>query len=410
MQPDPNLSSHDAIAEWLVLQGVYGTSQEDLLEGYCTRILQAGLPVQRVHVAQRAYHPEYGGFGYNWQRDAGMERDSYEHTDAPLDVWLASPLYYLLSVDEADLRISLEKGDPPARFPFLSELKERGCTDYFAAKVSFEQPRNSLATNPDDPAEGLMMSWTSDSEGGFSDSDLAMLRRLLPYLGLALKSASNRQMASDIVQTYLGADAGERVLSGDIVRGSSETIHAVIWYFDLRGFTKLSERIAGHAVIDMLNDYFGEVVGLVEGHGGNVLKFMGDGLLAIFDCSKDAGAVDNALEAAIQVGERMAAVSARRAEEGLTTTDYSLSLHLGDVLYGNIGGKARLDFTVIGAAVNQTARIQGMCGPLDRNFIMSAQVARQVTTRKAEVISLGPYMLRGVEAPQELFTLYLGSE
>jgi len=408
MQPDPKFSNLDAIAEWLVLQGVYGASQEDLLEGYCTQILQAGLPVQRVHVAQRAHHPEFGGIGFNWVRDQGTDRDAYEHTEAPLDVWLASPLYYLLGVDEADLWIDLENSDPPERFPFLSELKERGCTDYFAAKVSFEQPRNSLATDPANPAEGLMMSWTSDSAGGFSDTDVATLRRLLPFLGLALKSAANRQMASDIVQTYLGADAGERVLSGDIVRGSSETIHAVIWYFDLRGFTKLSERIAGHAVIDMLNDYFGEVVALIEGHGGNVLKFMGDGLLAIFDCNKNAGAVDNALAAAIKVGEQMAVVSARREKEGLTTTDYSLSLHLGDVLYGNIGGKARLDFTVIGAAVNQTARIQGMCGPLDRNFIMSAQVARQVTTRKAQVVSLGPYMLRGVEGPQELFTLYLG--
>lgn len=410
MRADPDKHGFDAIAEWLVLQGIQGTGQADLLEGYCSQILRAGLPILRVHLAQRAYHPEFGGFGFSWQRDAGLDAASYEHSDAPNEDWLSSPLYHLMKLDAPDMRIAI--GDPAeaARFPFLSQLRERGGTDYFAAKISFEAPRNSYATDPDKPDEGLLMSWATDAAGGFSDENISTLRRLMPYLGLALKSAANRRMASDIIQTYLGADAGERVLSGDIIRGSSETIHAVIWYFDLRGFTKLSEQIAGTAVIEMLNDYFGEVVAQIEARGGNVLKFMGDGLLAIFDCAKGADAVDRALEAAVRVDAQMAAVSARRAAAGRRVTDYSLSLHLGDVLYGNIGGKARLDFTVIGTAVNQAARIQGMCGPLDRNFIMSAPVARRVEARKAQVVPLGPYMLRGVAEPQELFTLYLGAE
>jgi adenylate cyclase len=159
-------------------------------------------------------------------------------------------------------------------------------------------------------------------------------------------------------------------------------------------------------VIALLNAYFGEVVAVVEQHGGNVLKFMGDGLLAIFDAEKDPHAVDSALEAARVLQGRIEALTAQRSTDGLPVTGYSLALHIGDVLYGNIGGAARLDFTVIGSAVNTTARILGMCGPLEQALILSAEVAHKVSARKSELVSLGPYMLRGVTRPKELFTLY----
>ncbi|MEP0471127.1 MAG: adenylate/guanylate cyclase domain-containing protein [Roseobacter sp.] len=397
------------INDWLLQMGIEGAPQDQILEGYCIRLVLAGIPVQRVHVAQRAYHPQFGGIGFDWIRDQGVVREAYARGQTPLARWLQSPLYHLMSRDHVDMRERLVDAPRPHRFPFLDELRDRGATDYFAMKVAFVKTPENLGVDPDNPPEGFIISWTSDAETGFSEDDLNTLRELQMVLGLALKSTSNRQMASDLLSTYLGADAGERVLSGDIQRGSVEVTHAVIWYFDLRGFTQLSEREEGVKVIEMLNAYFGEVVEVIEGQGGNVLKFMGDGLLAIFNADAEFEAVNRAIEGAVEIEDRLRTLSEVRTREGAPVTDYTLSLHLGDVLYGNIGGAARLDFTVIGAAVNTTARMQGMCGPTGQKIILSGAVAQRVQERKSQIVSLGRHMLRGMAKPQELFTLYLGA-
>jgi adenylate cyclase len=249
------------------------------------------------------------------------------------------------------------------------------------------------------------MSLVTDAKGGFTDIQLGAIRTLLAPMCLTLKSGATQQMAEDITAAYLGADASRRVLSGDIIRGSSETISAVIWYFYLQGFTKMSEALHGTAIIDLLNDYFAQAVEIVEKHGGNVLKFMGDGMLAIFDLSTipDAGRV--AIEAAVEMREAVTTLNKQRTEQELPTTGFTLGLHAGDVLYGNIGGKTRLDFTVIGPAVNTTARILSMCSAVDQTIVISAAVAAPLRDTRADLVSLGQYRLRGVRDRQELFTL-----
>lgn len=398
------------IHDWLLQMGIEGSPQIEILEGYCTRLVTAGIPIQRVHVAQRAYHPQYGSIGFDWVRDQEVVREAYERAQTPRARWLQSPLYHLMSQDRNEMRERLEKANRPHRFPFLDELRDRGATDYFAIKVPFDKSTNQLSVDPDDPPEGFVISWTSDAETGFSEEDLSKLRELQMVLGLALKSTSNRQMASDLLATYLGADAGERVLSGDIQRGSVEKTHAVIWYFDLRGFTQLSEREEGTKVIEMLNAYFGEVVEVIENQGGNVLKFMGDGLLAIFNADAGFDTVNCAIEGIVEVEDRLKTLSEMRAAQDQPVTDYTLALHLGDVLYGNIGGAARLDFTVIGAAVNTTARMLGMCSPTGQKLILSAEVVKHANARKSQIVSLGRYMLRGMATPQELFTIHLADD
>lgn len=392
--------------------GIEGRPQDQILEGYCTRLVRAGIPVQRVHVAQRAYHPQFGGIGFDWVRDRDVTREAYPRGQTAGARWLQSPLYHLMSQDRVDMRERLADTPRPHRFPFLDELRDRGATDYFAMKVAFTNTPADVGVDPDNPPEGFVISWASDAENGFTDADLNVLRELQMVLGLALKSTSNRQMASDLLSTYLGADAGERVLSGDIQRGSVEERHAVIWYFDLSGFTQLSEREESAKVISMLNAYFGEVVEVVEAQGGNVLKFMGDGLLAIFnaDAGAEVDAVNRAVEGAVEVESRLKTLSTDRKAHGEPVTDYTLALNLGDVLYGNIGGAARLDFTVIGAAVNATARMLGMCGPTGQKIILSAAVAHRVADRSSQVVSLGRHMLRGMAKPQELYTLYVAED
>lgn len=398
------------IADRLVTLGLTAQRQDDVLEAYCACLLEADVPIMRVHVAQRAYHPEFGGFGFDWYKTRGLEKATYARVAQPLDVWLQSPLYHLMSIEPLEMTADLTRPETRGRFPIFAELHQMGGTAYFAMKVPFVEGFSGQANDPNDPPEGFMISWTADGPGGFSDDHLALLRGLCPYLGVVLKSISNKQMAVDITSTYLGVDAGARVLSGEITRGSSRTVHAVIWYFDLQGFTRLTEVLEGVQVISLLNAYFGEVVAVVEHHGGNVLKFMGDGLLAIFDAEKDAHAVDSALDAARMLQDRVASLTQERQAEGLPVTDYCLALHIGEVLYGNIGGAARLDFTVIGSAVNTTARILGLCGPLEQPLILSAEVAGKVSARRSDLVSLGPYMLRGVARPKELFTLFAERE
>lgn len=406
MDQQDHSSTRADISAVLIEAGLKGATQENLVRIYCDALIAADIPLFRLHLAQRAYHPEFGGFGFDFFRDRGLDRSNFARTDNPLEIWLASPFYHLLSISQAELRGDLTDPADRSRFPIFEELFAMGCTDYLAAKVSFTDIPIDGHVDPNDPPEGYVISWTSDREGGFTPHHLALLRGLRPALGIALKCAAHKQMAVDIVSTYLGADAGQRVLSGAIQRGSSQTLHAVIWYFDLQGFTRLSEEVAGSEVIALLNAYFGEVVEVLDSHGGNVLKFMGDGLLAIFDATETTSAVDLALEAALIVDQRITALSKARRAAGLPVTGYSLALHLGDVLYGNIGGAARLDFTVIGSAVNTTARILSFCNQLEQRLIVSEQVAQATGARADELVSLGRYMLRGVARPMTLYTLY----
>lgn len=393
------------IALWLTRQGLAGTSQEDLLRDYCHRLSEAGVPLLRLHVAQRALHPKFGGIGFNWTRAAGISAEHYEHTDTPIEAWLRSPFYKMLSdgLDEWSSRLLPEDIE---RFPLLADMKDAGAEEYHAAAVKFtDGPFDPV--DPNNPGEGMLISWTTDQAGGFCPRDKTLLSALLPHLGLALQSAANRQMASDLMRVYLGRDAGKRVLSGEIQRGSSRAIDAVICLFDLKGFTSLAEQLPGTELIEMLNDYFGIAVATIQGHGGNILKFMGDGILTMFDLGTIEADAKAALNASSELQAKIRERNAERAAEGLPVADFTLALHAGEILYGNIGAENRLDFTVIGPTVNLTARISGMHASVGQSIIVSEDVRRAANGGTGhDLVSVGRYMLRGVSAPIELYTIY----
>jgi len=395
----------EGLTDTLLQKGLEGTSFEDLLALFGTRLNAAGIAVMRIHVTMRTNHPEFGSLAHRWLRDEGTHQENFIRPDAPPDNWLRSPLHYLLRKDADALRQRLDDPEPKLDFPFFDELRDLGATDYVLFKRFFDHREGSLAVTGDTLPEGCLISLTTDGRGGYSDRDIDVIRSLLRPLLLALKSFGNRKAAEDIAVTYLGRDAGRRVLSGDIVRGSVERVEAVIFYFDLAGFTKLSEVLSGADIIEMLNSYFGAVVDIVHDHGGNVLKFMGDGMLAIFDVNSMPDANRKAIEATLLLRGAMKEVSDRRVSEGKAATGFTLALHRGEVLYGNIGGKTRLDFTVIGAAVNTTARLSGMCAHVDQPIVISSAVAKPMLQDCAALVSLGTYRLRGVTARQELFTL-----
>lgn len=404
--PDsPSAKSHDLI-DWLVTRGLEGADKEELLDGYCNRLIDLGVPLMRFHAAQPALHPVYGGTGYSWYQGRGGDFQTFEYSQEPSEVWTKSPLYAILNEDVDTIRERLVDQNEPSRFPLLNELREHGATDYFATGVSFDVPAQRNPYDAKEAIDGVLMSWASNAPEGFGDDDLEVINTALPHLGLALKSASNARVSKDLMRVYLGRDAGQRVLSGEIRRGSLQQIDAVIWNFDLEGFTSMSEELPGTEIIDMLNDYLAVAVDVVHQCDGSILKFMGDGLMAMFDVGEIDADARAALGAAAMLQERMAELNNKRTSRDQPVSNYTLALHAGEILYGNIGAENRLDFTVIGPTVNQAARIAGMHRSLGQRILISDNVARAAEPCKHELISVGRYMLRGVAEPKELFTVH----
>lgn len=394
-----------ALRDWIIAQGLAGADFDSFLETVCLRLVDAGLPLLRFNVSMRMHHPSVGAFAHRWKRETGMIREEYIRDPSVVTGWDQSPLKALIESDQGEMRCRLRPSDRPFAFPMFEDLAAMGATDYFAQRLNFDDHVMTAQVIAATVNMGVLASWTSDAPEGFSDRDLEDLRALLPSLGLALKSGSNYRTAQDLLGVYLGSDAARRVMSGDILRGSLDKIRATMLYFDLRGFTRLSETLAAEALIEMLNDYFGGVVEIVHAHRGNVLKFMGDGLLAVFTERGQGQSRLDAIDAVADIREEFAAINARRTDAGLPVTDFSAALHGGEVLYGNIGGPERLDFTVIGPAVNAAARIQGMCSGLDQQILISSVVAEPALDMRPALVSVGVYRLRGVSDRIELFTL-----
>ncbi|MEO0390626.1 MAG: adenylate/guanylate cyclase domain-containing protein [Pseudomonadota bacterium] len=381
---------------WVIQQGINGTPYADLLTQLCERLVAHGVPLVRANFSMRAYHPEFGAFAYRWKRATGISREVYERGDTVVTGWDDSPLKALVDSPDTEAYHRFANG-PPFAFPLFEDLIAQGAVDYFATQTRFN---GQDATG----GVGMLATWAGAGPNGFSQDDLALLRSLIPPLALALKASANHDMARDLMSTYLGADAGARVLSGAVGRGSVEGTQAVILYFDLAGFTRMSEAL-GPGIIEMLNAYFGAVVPAIEARGGNVLKFMGDGILAIFSKDTVPDTEMAAVEAVHDLQTAMAQVSAQRKAGGAPITTATIALHAGEVFYGNIGSATRLDFTVIGPAVNTAARIEAMCSAVDQAVVIGAQVARPLMDRRSDLVSLGQYRLRGVAERQELFTL-----
>jgi adenylate cyclase len=300
---------------------------------------------------------------------------------------------------ERRLRRRLDQADATGEFPMLDELAASGASDYLAL-ITPLAGRAAIGG-----VEHIYSSWAATRAGGFGESELATLEQLVPTLALGIAGVSTGRIADTLMETYLGHDAGRRVLSGNIERGVAERIRAVLWFSDLRGFTRIAETSAPEQVIPFLNDYADCLVGAIHAHGGQVMKFMGDGILAIFAIDQAGEGCRRALDAADDALGRLAALNARRAGQGMPVTGAYLGLHIGEVFYGNVGSVDRLDFTVVGPAVNEVVRIEAMCRSIDQDVILSSAFAEAAVDDRARLVSLGRYALRGVRAPQELFTV-----
>ena len=396
---------------WAVREGLRGADAYHLFDGYCQRLVVDGTPLWRAHAAMETLHPQWNGYGYTWRRDLNaIAPENYPHGVDNEEMWVASPFYALMQRARAGeetpaIRRRIEISSEERDFPVLEEFFALGATDYFAHLFIFAGGDRSQGT-------GIIYSFATDRRGGFSDDDMTLVQSTLPALSLAMKAHAGHVIASGLLATYLGEDAGRRVHAGSVMRGSVDTLRAVIWYADIRGFTPLSDAAPVPVVVDLLNDVFEILAASLRERGGQVLKFIGDGMLATFPFEEPdrAEICRRALDAAIEAMRNIEALNAAREARGAPLASVDLALHLGDALYGNVGAIDRLDFTVIGPAINEAARIEALCEPLGRAVLVSAEFVDGMKAADSRLKPLGRHALRGVKERKEIFALDLRGE
>ncbi|HJU15917.1 MAG TPA: adenylate/guanylate cyclase domain-containing protein [Stellaceae bacterium] len=389
---------------WLAEAGLAGKSETALLDGVCRRARDAGLPIARAALIIDTLHPVHEGRAFLWRREAGQtqtELREYGPTSEgeAAENWHRSVFFHLLQTGGSLFRVRLHAGET-ADFSTVAQMRDEGMSDVAAMITRF------AGSGAIGEMDCLYSYWATDRRGGFDDAQVEAIAGLMPMLALAVKCVSLVRIAGTLVETYLGRDAGRRVLKGLIRRGVADRISAVLWYSDLRGFTRITDQSAPEQIIPLLNDYAEAVISAICDNSGDVLKLIGDGILAIFTAAAAEDACRSAIAAQNALQERVARLNRRRAEAGLPTTQVYLGLHSGEVFFGNIGSDERLDFTVVGPAVNEVARIAAMCRSVERNVLLSEAFSDAMArSERGRLVSVGRYALRGVERPQELFTL-----
>jgi adenylate cyclase len=389
------------LAAWIGDAGLKGLDESTIITGFCARVVAHGLPLTRAQIYIDTLHPVYAGHAYLWQAAQGRTITT-EYGPAndgeALARWHRSPFYHLLQSGASMMRRRLNK-ESGTEFPLFTELYASGLTEHISVVDRF----GADAVIGD--MDCVYSSWSTSAPQGFSDDQVATLRRLTPFLALAIKSATLVRIAKTLVETYLGGDPGRRVLKGGITRGISAALEAALWYSDLRDYTRICDQSRPDEIIPFLNDYAEAVISAIYAAGGDVLKLIGDGTLALFTADDRASACRAALVAAREALKRIDQLKQQRLADGFPTTDLYLALHFGEVVYGNFGSRERLDFTVVGPAVNEVSRIAAMCRLVDQPILVSSAFFAALGPEQDRLVSVGRYALRGVGQPQHLFTL-----
>lgn len=387
------------IAGWLMTEALSSMPLDDIFSGCAAQLSAAGIPVDRAHVAFETLHPLYSGVGLTWTLQKGLEKQTFDHRRSDEDLpesWTKSPLYFLAENDLPFLRRRLSGPEELVDFPLLQELKSEGATDYIAYAIRFG----------DGHRDGIVGSWATKRDGGFTNRDIASLQRIQKRFAVACKMRIREQIAVNVVKTYLGRNAGLRVLDGQIVRGDGETISAAFWYSDLRGSTRLAEALPPEEFIQLLNSYYEVSAGAVIAAGGEILSFIGDAVLAAFPIGSsgdDAStACQRALSAYREARHNLKELNSIRSNSNRSELRFGTALHLGKAVFGNIGVPERLAFTVVGTTINEVARLQSLTKSLGSDGVASGNFVSQTGLK---LPSLGFHELRGIEGQTEVFAI-----
>lgn len=379
------------LVEWLIDGARSAPSPPAMMAETCERLVVAGLPLSRVGVFVRTLHPDVVGRNYVWKLGSEVVTGTANYEMLDSEGFRTSPLAIVFA-EAREIRAKLD-GPDGNRFPIFAELREEGTTDYIALPL----------LNVDGSVH--VSSWTTKQPGGFTDAQIKALRELIPPLSRLVEVTRLRFMSTILLDTYVGNRAGERILGGQIRRGHAESMHAAIWLSDLRGFTALSDRLPAETVVDILNQYFDCQVSAIATHGGEVLKFMGDGLLAVFPIDEYVGDTKKVCAQVLDAARASRAnVDAMQFSIGETVERFrfGVALHVGRILYGNIGGGNRLDFTCIGPAVNLAARLEKMAGRLHRTVVASAAFTKAFSGGWED---LGEFPIAGFSKAERVYGL-----
>ncbi|HXV25395.1 MAG TPA: adenylate/guanylate cyclase domain-containing protein [Alphaproteobacteria bacterium] len=385
--PRPDIG---AVREWILQEGRLIPDTAEFLEELGQTLIRAGIPLIRATLHTRTLHPQVLATIWLWRRGERGSRLDREHGIEVTEAYLQSPVRVIYEGAGA-VRRRLDGAEEELDFPVLREVKALGASDYVALPLRFTGGVTAVAT------------FATDRAGGFTSAELAALDRLMPYVALVLEVQAKTRVLTTLLDIYLGHDAGRRVLAGTIRRGDAQRIYAVLWYCDLRNSTELAQQLDPTLLIETLNTFFAAMGGAVESAGGDILKFIGDAMLAIFPieeldyCHVKA---KRALAAGAAAQARLAAINEARREAGERPLACGIALHVGDVYFGNVGAPTRLDFTVIGQAVNCATRIEDLCKQLGEPLLISGDLARHIDR---PLRSRGAHLLRGIADPVEVF-------
>jgi len=378
------------VVNWLVDGARSAPEPQQVLAELCDRLCVCGVPLWRADVFVRTLHPHVIGRRFRWQAGANVSISvsTYDLTGADAS---RKSLVEHVCAGGSSIRIRLTDVESQREFPLLRELQAEGASDLLASPLVFTDGDVHAAV------------WITQQPGGFTDEQLAGIEAIVNPLARVAEVRALRRTATNLLDTYLGSRSGERIMAGQIRRGHTEAVNAAIWLSDMRGFTALSDQLQPQIMIDLLNRYFDCQVPAILSGGGEVLKFMGDGLLAMFpidNTDETASVCNNALVAATEARAQISSMPKLMEMENLQPVRFGLALHVGEVLYGNIGGGNRLDFTCIGPAVNLAARLEKIAAELGRIIVTSEIFASHC---HSELTPLGEFSVRGFGAPQTVF-------
>ena len=392
---DPRLLERDPwpvldVVAWLASEGRFEPHMQGFVTAFAERLRAAGAPIARIYVAGRTLHPQVMARTVEWLHGGKVQVTDVPHVFANIPEFVGSPLDIALTTNKP-YRRRLTQLDPVVEHDILLEVADRGATDYVAVPLRYA-----------DGLPGSVMVFDTERAGGFDDDDISAFGLLADFVAPVMEALMGAHVARSLLDTYLGRRTGERVLRGQIQRGEGERIRAAMWFSDLRESTRLSEELPLPELLGALNQYFELVSAAVTPHGGEILRFIGDAMLIVF--TDEVGvdgtrACQSALDAVDDAYNGLDVVNHRRRAAGQPELSFGVGLHYGEVIYGNVGAPERLDFTVMGSAVNQTARLEGLTKSLGDQVLMSREFVDRVAVPTR---SHGEHQMRGFVSPSSL--------
>ena len=396
----------DGLAQWTLRQGLHETTVSHLVRGFGRRLVSGGIPVSRISIGGMVLHPVFGADDIVWEADhdqVAVSRVARAVLTAP--EFQNAPFFHMASNAIPFYRQSLEEAEPEPNYPLFDRLRAMGITDYFAFFQSYGNTEELLWADLPPGMAGVLGAFSTRRAGGFADLEIGYLKAMSVPLALAIKAATTYDLSKALLDTYLGKYSGGHVLDGLVERGDGRLIDCVLWYCDLRDSTRLADETPLDEYLATLNDYFDCTAGAVLDHGGEVLKFIGDAVMAIFPVEEGSRPAPDMCRAALMTAKDAIARAQRlngvRAGKGLPDVKFGIALHVGQVMYGNVGTDRRLDFTVIGPAANEVARLDGLSKKLRTPIVASAAFSE---THPGELVALGTHEVEGIDRGLAAFT------